>query len=252
MITVAWGATESAFLVGRFMPQHPAAKEGDFIKMSITLYDLCGADENHRFSPTCWRVKAALAHKGLSYETIPTPFTKIKEIVEGDQKTVPYIVDGETKVVDSAKIAAYLEETYPDAPSLFEGERGVAATVFMTQWAMTLVPQIAGLVVKDICDSLAPVDQEYFRTSREAMFKRTLDDVQAGRDDRIEPFRASLQPLRAMLAHQPYISGSTPLYPDYVVYGTIKWLVATAPFEVFAADDPVKTWFDAIDAIATA
>src|SRR5436190_7008774 len=33
--------------------------------VTITLYDLAGAEAERRFSPFCWRTKMALAHKGL-------------------------------------------------------------------------------------------------------------------------------------------------------------------------------------------
>src|SRR5881394_4497405 len=39
--------------------------------MAIKLYDLAGAEDDRRFSPYCWRVKMALKHKGLDFETIP-------------------------------------------------------------------------------------------------------------------------------------------------------------------------------------
>ena len=41
----------------------------------IKLYDLAGADPDLRFSPYCWRVKMAIAHKGLPCETIPWRFS---------------------------------------------------------------------------------------------------------------------------------------------------------------------------------
>ena len=34
------------------------------------MHDLAGADPAVRFSPYCWRVRMALAHKGLDVETI--------------------------------------------------------------------------------------------------------------------------------------------------------------------------------------
>ena len=61
--------------------------------MSIILYELCGRDPERIFSPHCWKVRMALAHKGLDYETRPTPFTKIPAIAGGFSKTVPVIDD---------------------------------------------------------------------------------------------------------------------------------------------------------------
>ena len=117
---------------------------GDGAAMPIKLYDLCGADENTRFSPTCWRTKLSLAHKGLDFEAIAVPFTKIPETVQGDVKTLPTIVDGDNEVTDSFDIALYLEKTYPDAPSLFGGEQGIGLAQFVKSWAnTTLAPIIA-------------------------------------------------------------------------------------------------------------
>jgi len=223
---------------------------GDNKPMTITLYDLCGADENKRFSPTCWRTKLTLVHKGLDFEPVGVAFTKIPETVKGPVKTLPTIVDGNDEVTDSFDIAVYLEKKYPDAPSLFGGENGVALAKFVRAWTnTTLNPLIAGLIVKDICDVLAEPDQKYFRETREAMFKKTLEEVQAGRDGRIEGFRAALTPLRTMLNDQPFIGGDRPLFADYIVFGSLKWLASLASFEVFASDDPVKAWFERIDAM---
>ena len=38
--------------------------------MPLKLYELVGTDESRPFSPFCWRTCMALAHKGLSAETI--------------------------------------------------------------------------------------------------------------------------------------------------------------------------------------
>ena len=43
--------------------------------MGLQLYDLAGAEPERRFSPYCWRIKLALMHKGLPFDTIPWRFT---------------------------------------------------------------------------------------------------------------------------------------------------------------------------------
>ena len=86
--------------------------------MTIKLYDLAGAD-GRRFSSNCWRTQFALAHKGLSYETVATKFTDIASISDGRHKTIPVIEDKGIEVCDSWTIALYLERTYPDTSSLF-------------------------------------------------------------------------------------------------------------------------------------
>ena len=44
--------------------------------MAIRMYDFAGEETARRFSPFCWRSRMALAHKGLSVETIPWRFTE--------------------------------------------------------------------------------------------------------------------------------------------------------------------------------
>ena len=68
--------------------------------MTLRLYDLAGADPNRRFSPYCWRVRLALAHKRLPVETIPWRFTEKAEIAPSGSKTVPVLVDGDRWIAD--------------------------------------------------------------------------------------------------------------------------------------------------------
>jgi len=99
--------------------------------MSITLYDLAGADEHRRFSPYCWRTKMALAHKGLGFTTVPWRYADKAVIAAFGSDRVPVIVDNGRPVKDSWTIANYLEDTYPDQPSLFGGNGGRAAARFV-------------------------------------------------------------------------------------------------------------------------
>ena len=66
----------------------------------------------------------------------------------------------------------------------------------------------------------------------------------AGRETRVDAFRASLEPLRSMLTYQPFIGGQAPLYCDYIVFGAFQWARITSPFVLLAEDDPVAAWFE--------
>ena len=112
--------------------------------MTRKLYDLAGADADRRFSPYCWRAKLALAHKGLEVETVPWRFTEKDVIAFSGQGRVPVLVDGEKVVSDSWTIANYLEDTYPDRPSLFGGAGGRALARFVNSWADMV--QLAGMI----------------------------------------------------------------------------------------------------------
>ena len=212
--------------------------------MAIILHDLAGAD-GRRFSPFCWRAKMALAHKGLAFHARATPFTGIKAICGGTEKTVPVIEDRGRIVRDSFEIALYLEETYPDRPTLFGGDGGKAMARFIESWAnATLGVQIVTLCVKDIHDCLAEEDKGYFRESREKRFGRALEAVQEGRESRVEAARQALMPLRLMLRRQPFIGGEGPLFADYIVFGSLQWPRVVSAFPILAEDDPVREWFE--------
>lgn len=212
--------------------------------MTIIMHDLCGAD-GRRFSPYCWRVRMALAHKGLDYEAKPARFVDIPKLAGGRFKTVPVLEHDNTVMSESWDIAAYLERTFPDRPSLFGGEGGLAVSRFVQGWADAVVqPAIAGLVVRDIVEHLGPEDRTYFVANREARFGRSLDDVIAGREERVEAFRAGLIPLRRLLTHQPFLGGETPLYADYIVFGAFMWARSISAFQLVADEDAIRPWLD--------
>ena len=211
--------------------------------MAVVLYDLVGRDDR-RFSPHCWRTRMALAHKGLEHEARPTRFTEIATIEGGEVRTVPALRDGARLVVDSWQIARYLEEAYPERPSLFGGPGGEAVTRFVQSWSGAVLHSgLITLIVADIWRRLLPEDQESFRRTREQRFGRTLEEVQAGREERVEGFRRSLQPLRMTLRDAPFLGGGQPLYADYLVFGGLQWARTISPFPVLAADDPLHDWF---------
>ena len=212
--------------------------------MGRKLYDLVGEDPACRFSPFCWRSRLALAHKGLDVETVPWRFTETERLGFSGQGKVPVLVDGDRVVSDSWAIACWLEDRYPDRPSLFGGEGGRAASLFVNGWADgVLHPQVARMVVADIPPLLAPADRAYFRESREQRFGMPLERVSADRAERVQAFRRELlQPLRATLGQQPWLGGEAPGYADYIVFGAFQWARVCSAFELLEGGDPVAAW----------
>jgi glutathione S-transferase len=223
--------------------------------VSLQLYDLAGAEPERRFSPYCWRTKLALAHKCLAVETIPWRFTDKDVIGFSGQGRVPVLVDGDKVVSDSWAIATYLEEAYADRPSLFGSLAGKALARFVNSWADNVVASgIARLVLMDIYAHLHEKDRAYFRESRENRFGIKLEAVSADRDTRVVIFRQSLEPMRLMLAAQPFFAGDTPNYADYIVFGCFQWSRCISEFQLLTADDPVAAWrarlLEAFDGLA--
>jgi len=221
--------------------------------MTIRMFDLCGAEPERRFSPFCWRSRLALAHKGLAVEAVAWKFTDREAIESLGAKTVPTIVDGEKVVTDSWAIAEYLDDTYPDRPILFPNGRAEAR--FVKSWTeAVLTGGVAQLVLHDIYEHLDPVDQPYFRESREKRFGKTLEEVQAGREERVKGFRQALMPLRLTLRSQPWVAGEAPGFADHMCAGPFLWARAISPFRLLEEDDPVAEWLgrvlDAYDGVA--
>jgi glutathione S-transferase len=214
--------------------------------MSIVLYDLAGADPDVRFSPYCWRTRFALAHKGLPVETMPWRFTDRDTIAFSGQGRVPVIRDGESVVSDSWTIAEYLEDQAP-TPTLFGGPTGRAHALFVNAWAdSVLVGAIARFIVRDLVDIIDPNDRDYFRSSREARFGKSLEAVQDGREGRLAAFRDLLLPIRLTLRRQQWLGGSAPSYADHIVAGTLMWPRCASRFELLEATDPVAQWQDRV------
>jgi glutathione S-transferase len=212
--------------------------------MTLRLYDLAGADPDRRFSPYCWRTRLALAHKGLPVETIPWRFTEKAEIAASGQGLVPVLVDGDRWVSDSWNIANYLEDTYPDRPSLFDGAAGRSLTRYYSTFADGLVAAIFPFIALDIFDRIAVEDRDYFRASREKRVGMTLEALVADREAKLSAFRANLTPLRRTLTAQPFFGGDESLYADYAVFGPFQWARCISPFELLEKDDPVRQWRD--------
>jgi glutathione S-transferase len=209
----------------------------------MKLYDLAGAADDLRFSPNCWRIKMALAHKRLVAETLPWRFVEKDIIAFSGQKAVPVLVDGDKTVSDSWEIARYLESAYPDNPSLFGGPAGEGLALFAKFWCeQTLNRIILRTILPDLFDSLHEKDKAYFRESREARFGATLEQYALPPEDGVSQLRNALAPMRVTVQRQRYLAGAEPTFADYIVFGSFQWARAISPVALVEAGDPVFEW----------
>ncbi|MCG6206804.1 glutathione S-transferase family protein [Rhodopseudomonas sp. HC1] len=213
--------------------------------MTLKLFELVGTDAARPFSPFCWRTRMALAHKGLDAESIPWRFTEKSALVPYGSEKVPVLLDGDKAIADSWSIALYLEDTYPDRPSLFGGEGGRAMARMLNAWGdLVVVGGIFPMIVADIPPHLGPDDAAYFRKTRGARFDKSLEEVTAGRDAAVTGFRKSLDPMRMTLKTQPFLGGAQPNYADYIVFGGFQWARVVSSFALLETSDPVYAWRD--------
>ena len=110
----------------------------------------------------------------------------------------------------------------------------------------TLHPLVTRMTVLEAWQGLHEMDKGYFRESREKRFGKRLEEVVADRDQTLIRFREALEPLRAMLADQPYVSGAQPAFADYIVVAMFQWARRVSAFELLAPGDPVTAWRQAL------
>ena len=209
--------------------------------MALTLYELGGLDDR-RYSLYSWRARMALAHKGLTPDYKPVHISDKAAIAFSKQDKVPILVDGETVVQDSFRIALHLE-AHHGGPSMFGGEVGQALGRFFNSWVdRTLVPRLVPLVALDVQGIIDAADGRHLRGVMEKAFGKTLEELAANRDKDVTGFRRLLDPARASLRSQPFISGAQPAYPDYILFSLFQWARIVSPFAILEADDALCAW----------
>lgn len=212
---------------------------------TITLYDLQLAS-GCTISPFVWATKYALKHKGFDIDIVPGGFTGIMERTGGRSERLPVIVDDGKWVLDSWLIAEYLDERYPDRPALFEGDGMKVLTKFLEGWLWTTAvrPWFA-CYIKDYRDLSLPQDHEYVTHSRQAFLGgRKLEEVQAGREDRLPQVPPTLEPFRQLLRESKWLGGDKPNYADYRALAIFLWTASIATTPPLTEDDPLRDWLD--------
>src|SRR5271163_2751941 len=99
----------------------------------LRLYELA-LEDGRSASPFVWRIRYALAHKGLAYETVSLGFTEIPSVFGGRFKTVPVLEHGATQLAESWDIAEYLDRAFPSQPCLFNNPAELALARLMDAW----------------------------------------------------------------------------------------------------------------------
>ncbi len=212
----------------------------------IRLYDLV-LESGCTISPYVWRIKYALKHKGFDLELVPNGFTGIKELTGGRSERLPVIVDDGEWVLDSWNIADYLDEKYPDRPMLYEGPSHKNLVKFIDAWAWrTVIGPWFRCYILDYHDLSRPVDHAYVRESRERLFLqgRRMEDVQAGREERLPEITPLLDPLRQLLKDTPWLGGDKPNHADYCILSTFLWTASVAKIPPLHDDEPLRDYID--------
>ncbi len=210
----------------------------------ITLYDLQVAS-GATISPFVWATKYAVAHKGFEMDIVPGGFTGIMERTGGKTERLPAIVDDGQWILDSWLIAEYLDDKYPDRPTLIGDPSVKVCGQFIEQWLWTTgVGPWMRCYVKSYRDRSLECDHAYVTESREKMMGGKLEDLVVGREDRLPGISAALEPLRGTLREHPWFGGESPNYVDYRLLACFLWLASVADTPALVEDDPLRDWIE--------
>jgi len=215
--------------------------------MSLTMYERIGAD-GRRPSPFSWRIRYALAHKGVEPEFRHVRFADVETIrALSGQHFVPILTDGGTVIHDSWNIAGYLEDRFPERPSLFGGDGGRGLARLINHWSdNTLGTAIRRLIAADFILCLDAGDRGYYRRSREAAFGCTLEDYCADRPRWLAEFATVTAPLERTLSEQPYVTGAAPGYADYILFSVFQYARLGCPDEFLDDGSALRRWRDGL------
>lgn len=210
--------------------------------MAITLYDLCGRDERLRFSPYCWRVRMALAHKGLELTSVAWRFLDKEALAFADYDKVPVLCDGDQVVTDSFEIMRYLDKAYPEAPVLGEGVSYQRVLLFKYFVERSVNPALFRIIGMDLFAAVHPEDRSYFRETREVRFGCTLEEFHQPEQGK-QQLKQALAPVRDLLRESAFLDGDAPSGSDYLLFGSMMWAHVVSTQAVVEPGDPVDEWF---------
>ena len=210
----------------------------------MILYELDGK-EDFRFSPHVWKVIMTLHHKNLTdtLKIIPVKFSDKTPIKEKGFNTVPVLVDNDKWIGDSVKIAEYLDNTYPEKPSVFGDETAKNTTLILSKYIdYNFISGFARIIVGDIYNHIHPDDKEYFKVTREKMLGASIEEISKTSDERIPSLQKQLEPFRKILRETPFIAGSKPMFCDYLLFGFFMWARCSSPKTLLETIDPIREW----------
>ncbi len=158
---------------------------------------------NYFRSSASYRVRIALALKGLDYDYMPVHLAKNEQLAESyavvsASRLVPLLTDGDATITQSLAILEYLDETYPEPPLLPADALGRARVRALAQ---------------DIACEIHPLNNL-------RVLRYLVRDLKVSEDDKNRWYRhwveTGLEVVERQLAAQPalYCHGDSPTLAD--------------------------------------
>ena len=210
----------------------------------ITFYDLQHAS-GATTSPFVWATKYALKHKGFDLDVVDGGFTGIMDRTGGRSERLPAIVDDGHWVLDSWAIAEYLDQTYPDRPTLIPDPVMKPLIEFLEGWLwkVALGPWVRCFAVQ-YRDRCFPEDIAYITESRLRMWGKPCEELAADRAEVFGKVLPELELLRDILRRNMWLGGDSPNYADYRALAVFLWCASCADMPPMTEDEPLRDWID--------
>ncbi|VDC01029.1 unnamed protein product, partial [Peniophora sp. CBMAI 1063] len=211
----------------------------------IILYDIAmagGTPADKAWSPNSLKTRLALNFKGLAHKTQWLNFIDVAPTLSGlglaphvtnDPRkwTVPAIYDPKTQttIMGSQEIATYLEEQYPEQPSLFPPRTRALQAAFYDEVSESLIVPIFTSLLYRHLEKCATRDKEYFRSSREAIFGCSFEDIAPKGEDALKTRLAEIEVVLGKAARWIdmgpgiFVGGEGPLNADFNLVAMFLW-----------------------------
>ncbi|KAF9263002.1 hypothetical protein L218DRAFT_987989 [Marasmius fiardii PR-910] len=209
----------------------------------LEFYDIPSTLPGVAWSPNTWKTRYCLNYKRIPYKTIWVEYPDIASTYKrlGAQAaftkrdgtpyyTMPLIRDPSTgtTISDSARIAEYLDKTYPDTPSLFPpGTRGLQAA-FRYEYEQNHLDNMDLFVLPKTASILNPRSYEFFKETRSKWLGGiSMEDVYPKGEKKLELWNKWKDEWGAvdswMKPTETFVMGDVITFVDFVIAGWVIW-----------------------------
>ncbi|KAF9441756.1 hypothetical protein P691DRAFT_812082 [Macrolepiota fuliginosa MF-IS2] len=213
---------------------------------SIVLFDIPCQFPGKAWSLNTWKIRYILQFKRIAFETRWVEYPDIERICRAHgivptrfkadgslHYTCPAIVDRSTgaALAESALIADYLDETYPNTPKAFPAASTGLQFAFAEVHDFKFGPGWP-LIAPAVAKILNPHSAEYFIRTRSERFGKPLDELITTEEERLRTLAKFQTEFWAIIegwyskTQGPFLMGGIVSYADFIIASDVRFLAA--------------------------